>query len=121
MEHAERYKRAREFYDVVTGLWDSFADDASCAMSSRALFRSRQDARAHHEGKYLKVRDPLNIARPVQGWPVIVQSRRLRRRQAARRETRKPFSPAAAASSDGQKLYADIKGRMEKVGATPST
>jgi len=28
MEHAERYKRAREFYDVVTGLWDSFADDA---------------------------------------------------------------------------------------------
>ena len=28
MEHAERYKRAHEFYDVVTGLWDSFADDA---------------------------------------------------------------------------------------------
>ena len=28
MEHAERYKRAREFYDAVTGLWDSFADDA---------------------------------------------------------------------------------------------
>jgi len=28
MEHAERYRRAREFYDVVTGLWDSFADDA---------------------------------------------------------------------------------------------
>ncbi len=28
MEHDERYVRAREFYDVVTGLWDSFADDA---------------------------------------------------------------------------------------------
>src|SRR4029079_6456243 len=28
MEHDERYARAREFYDVVTGLWDSFADDA---------------------------------------------------------------------------------------------
>src|SRR5262249_31877678 len=28
MEHAERHSRAREFYDVVTGLWDSFADDA---------------------------------------------------------------------------------------------
>ena len=28
MEHDERYDRAREFYDVVTGLWDSFADDA---------------------------------------------------------------------------------------------
>ena len=22
MEHGERYRRAREFYDVVTGLWD---------------------------------------------------------------------------------------------------
>ena len=28
MEHAERYKRAREFFDVVTGLWDTLADDA---------------------------------------------------------------------------------------------
>src|SRR3954468_1543458 len=28
VEHADRYHRAREFYDVVTGLWDSFADDA---------------------------------------------------------------------------------------------
>jgi FMN-dependent oxidoreductase (nitrilotriacetate monooxygenase family) len=27
-EHGERYRRAREFYDVVTGLWDSWADDA---------------------------------------------------------------------------------------------
>jgi alkanesulfonate monooxygenase len=36
MEHAERYKRAREFYDVVTGLWDSFADDALSGTSRRA-------------------------------------------------------------------------------------
>ena len=28
VEHATRYTRAREFYDVVTGLWDSWADDA---------------------------------------------------------------------------------------------
>ncbi|TMJ22939.1 MAG: LLM class flavin-dependent oxidoreductase, partial [Alphaproteobacteria bacterium] len=28
VEHGERYRRAREFYDVVTGLWDSWADDA---------------------------------------------------------------------------------------------
>src|ERR1051325_8777395 len=28
VEHDERYHRAREFYDVVTGLWDSWADDA---------------------------------------------------------------------------------------------
>jgi alkanesulfonate monooxygenase SsuD/methylene tetrahydromethanopterin reductase-like flavin-dependent oxidoreductase (luciferase family) len=28
LEHATRYRRAREFFEVVTGLWDSWADDA---------------------------------------------------------------------------------------------
>ena len=28
VEHDARYVRAREFFDVVTGLWDSWADDA---------------------------------------------------------------------------------------------
>ncbi|TGR36154.1 LLM class flavin-dependent oxidoreductase, partial [Mesorhizobium sp. M1C.F.Ca.ET.195.01.1.1] len=27
-----------------------------------------------HKGEHLSVRGPLNIARPVQGWPVIVQA-----------------------------------------------
>src|SRR6201998_2292513 len=75
MEHAERYKRAREFYDVVTGLWDSFADDA-CVRDVEAGL-SVDAAKMHvlnHKGKYFRVRGPLNIARPVQGWPVIVQA-----------------------------------------------
>ena len=76
MEHAERYKRAREFYDVVTGLWDTFADDAFVRdVEQRHL--SSIPAKMHvldHKGKYLSVRGPLNIARPVQGWPVIVQA-----------------------------------------------
>ena len=28
LEHADRYARAREFHDVVAGLWDSWTDDA---------------------------------------------------------------------------------------------
>src|SRR6185436_13729953 len=34
-------------------------------------------ARMHvldHRGEHLSVRGPLNIARPIQGWPVIVQA-----------------------------------------------
>src|SRR5215472_10099707 len=75
MEHAERYRRAREFFDVVTGLWDSWADDAFIRDVEQGLYFD--PGRMHvldHEGKYLKVRGPLNIARPVQGWPVIVQA-----------------------------------------------
>src|SRR5689334_10151852 len=75
MEHGERYRRAREFYDVVTGLWDSWADDAFVRDVQNGIFFD--PAKMHvldHKGKYLSVRGPLNIARPIQGWPVIVQA-----------------------------------------------
>src|SRR5262249_48319357 len=75
MEHGERYRRAREFFDVVTGLWDSWADDAFIRNAESGLYF--EPDRLHvlnHKGRYLSVRGPLNIARPVQGWPVIVQA-----------------------------------------------
>ena len=51
LEHGERYKRAREFYDVVTGLWDSWADDAFIRdVEKRHLFRSSQNACAEPQG-----------------------------------------------------------------------
>ena len=52
MEHGERYRRAREFFDVVTGLWDSWADDAFIAgCRNRNLFRSREAACAEPQGQ----------------------------------------------------------------------
>ena len=75
MEHAERYRRAREFFDVVTGLWDSWADDAFIRdVESGIYFDPDKLHVLDHKGKYLKVRGPLNIARPIQGWPVMVQA-----------------------------------------------
>src|SRR3954463_7069823 len=75
IEHDERYRRAREFYDVVTGLWDSWADDALVRDVEQGLFFNPDKLhRLDHKGKYYSVRGPLNIARPVQGWPVIVQA-----------------------------------------------
>ena len=75
MEHDERYRRAREFYDVVTGLWDSWADDAFIRdVESGVFFDPDKLHTLNHKGKYFSVKGPLNIARPVQGWPVIVQA-----------------------------------------------
>ena len=75
MEHGERYRRAREFFDVVTGLWDSRADDAFIRDVENGIYFDPE--RMHvldHKGEFLSVRGPLNIARPIQGWPVIVQA-----------------------------------------------
>jgi alkanesulfonate monooxygenase len=120
MEHAERYKRAREFFDVVTGLWDSFADDAFPRDVEKGLYFD--PAKMHvldHKGEYLKVRGPLNIARPVQGWPVIVQAGASDDGRQLAAETAEAVFTGGGGLPDAQKLYADIKGRMEKVGRNP--
>src|SRR5438067_5667660 len=120
MEHAERYKRAREFYDVVTGLWDSFADDAFVRDVEAGLYFD--PAKMHvlnHKGKYLSVRGPLNIARPVQGWPLIVQAGASEDGRQLAAETAEAVFTGGGSLPDSQKLYADIKGRMEKIGRDP--
>src|ERR1700727_2278104 len=117
MEHAERYRRAREFYDVVTGLWDSFADDAFVRDVEAGLYFD--PAKMHvldHNGKYLKVRGPLNIARPIQGWPVIVQAGASDDGRQLAAETAEAVFTGGGSLGDGQKVHADIKGRMDKLG-----
>jgi alkanesulfonate monooxygenase len=70
----------------------------------------------NHKGKYLSVRGPLNIARPVQGWPVIVQAGASDDGRQLAAETAEAVFTGGGSLSDGQKLYADIKGRMDKLG-----
>ncbi|QND53292.1 LLM class flavin-dependent oxidoreductase [Phyllobacterium sp. 628] len=117
MEHDQRYRRAREFYDVVTGLWDSFADDAFTRDAESGLYFDPE--RMHvldHKGEFLSVRGPLNIARPVQGWPVIVQAGSSDPGRQLAAETAELVFAAPANLADGQSLYADIRARMDKIG-----
>src|SRR5581483_11350716 len=73
--HAERYKRANEFAEVVTALWDSWDDDAFVRdKESGQFFRPEKMHYLNHRGKHFQVKGPLNIPRPPQGRPVIVQA-----------------------------------------------
>src|SRR3982074_3746030 len=120
MEHAERYKRAREFYEVVTGLWDSFADDAFVRDVESGLYFDPEKMHVlNHKGKYLSVRGPLNIARPVQGWPVIVQAGASDDGRPLAAGPAEALFPGGGSLADAQKLYADIKGRMDQLGRNP--
>jgi alkanesulfonate monooxygenase len=117
MEHGERYRRAREFFDVVTGLWDSFADDAFVRDVDNGIFFD--PAKMHvlnHKGKYLSVRGPLNIARPIQGWPVIVQAGASDSGRQLAAETAEAVFTAQSDIDVGRQFYADVKGRMEQLG-----
>jgi FMN-dependent oxidoreductase (nitrilotriacetate monooxygenase family) len=117
MEHGERYHRAREFVDVVTGLWDSWADDAFIRdVDSGVFFDPEKLHVLNHKGDYLSVRGPLNIARPVQGWPVIVQAGASDAGRQLAAETAEVIFAAQTTLADGQHFYADVKGRMDKLG-----
>src|SRR5262245_8518534 len=120
MEHGERYARAREFYDVVTGLWDSFADDAFVRdVDSGIYFDPDRLHVLNHRGKYFAVRGPLNIARPVQGWPVIVQAGASDAGRQLAAETAEVVFAAGSNIANAQRFYADVKGRMKGVGRDP--
>ena len=117
MAHGERYKRAREFYDVVTGLWDSFADDAFTRDVDSGLFFD--PAKMHvlnHKGPELSVRGPLNIARPIQGWPVIVQAGSSEAGRQIAAETAEAVFGASGTIEEARAFYADVKGRMDAIG-----
>ena len=117
VEHAERYRRAREFYDVVTGLWDSWADDAFIRDVERGIYFDPDKLHVlDHKGKYLSVRGPLNIARPIQGWPVIVQAGASDSGRQLAAETAEAVFTAQSDLAAGREFYADVKSRMEKVG-----
>ncbi|WP_186002753.1 LLM class flavin-dependent oxidoreductase [Mycobacterium sp. KBS0706] len=117
MEHGERYDRAREFYDVVTGLWDSWADDAFIRDVETGIYFD--PAKLHvldHKGPHLSVRGPLNIARTPQGWPVIVQAGASDSGRQLAAETAEMVFAAGSTLAAGQRFYADVKGRMQAIG-----
>ena len=120
LEHALRYKRAREFFDVVTGLWDSWEDDAFLRDQETGIFFD--PGKLHvldHKGEYFNVRGPLNIARPVQGWPVIVQAGASDAGRQLAAETAEAVFAGVGNLEAAQAFYADVKGRMEKAGRDP--
>ena len=117
VEHAARYRRAREFFDVVTGLWDSWADDAFIRdMEAGVYFDPEKLHVLNHHGEHLNVRGPLNIARPIQGWPVIVQAGASEAGRQLAAETAEVVFGAGSNIANARAFYADVKGRMERLG-----
>ena len=120
--HKERYDRAEEFVDVVTKLWDSWADDATIADKAAGVHTLKEKVRAiNHRGRFFRVDGPLNSPRPPQGWPLLVQ--------AGSSQDGKEFAAAWAEAvftaqqtlEDSQAFYADLKARAAAHGRDPES
>lgn len=120
LQHPTRYRRAREFFDVVTGLWDSWADDAfSRDQASGVYFDPERLHVLDHKGEFLKVRGPLNVARPVQGWPVIVQAGASDTGRQLAAETAEVIFAAGSDIEGARAFYSDVKRRAAQAGRNP--
>ncbi len=122
MDHDARYAYAGEFFDVVTGLWDSFADDAFVRNVESGIYVD--PAKMHvldHRGPHFSVRGPLNIARPVQGWPVIFQAGSSEAGRQFAAERAEAIFAAERTLDGGKRFYADIKARMQRLGRAPDS
>ncbi|WP_413989131.1 LLM class flavin-dependent oxidoreductase [Labrys okinawensis] len=122
IEHALRYERAAEFLEVTKALWDSWEDDALVIDKTSGLFANDEQIHyLNHHGKHFKVRGPLNIPRPPQGYPVIVQagsSDAGRNLAAGHAEVHFAILRNEA---QGLAYRADINERMAKFGRTPDS
>jgi alkanesulfonate monooxygenase len=118
--HAARYQRAREFARIVTGLWDGWDDDCFVMdQRSGVYFDPAKVRRLDHRGSYFSVAGPLNLPRPPQGHPVMVQAGLSDDGRELAAETAEVLFTAQSDLGDAQAFYSDVKGRMARYGRAP--
>jgi FMN-dependent oxidoreductase (nitrilotriacetate monooxygenase family) len=120
--HDARYDRADEFLDAVTGLWDTWEDDALVLDRASGVFADPDKVHELcHRGQFFKVRGPLTVPRTPQGRPVIIQAgssgrgRDFASRWADLIFTGDPGVEVARAH------YADQKARLDAMGRRPES
>ncbi|WP_428492076.1 LLM class flavin-dependent oxidoreductase [Rhodopila sp.] len=117
--HADRYDRAAEFAQVVTGLWDSWDEDAFIRdKQSGVNYDTTKLHVLNHKGKHFSVRGPLNVARSPQGRPVLVQAGASDTgRDLAARMAELVFT-AQNTFEQAAEFYGDIMARLPRYGRT---
>lgn len=120
MGHDERYVRAEEFVDVVTGLWDSWDDDAFIYdRAANRVYDHTRGRELNHSGKYFSVRGPLNVKRPTQGHPILVQAGSSGPGRDLAARVADVIFTAQHTLKDRVEFYGDIKARVRAFGRNP--
>ncbi|MFE6163999.1 NtaA/DmoA family FMN-dependent monooxygenase [Streptomyces sp. NPDC056486] len=75
LDKETRYRRAHEFLDVVTRLWDAWEPGAVVADKESGRYADADLIHpVDHRGEFFSVRGPLPVPAGPQGRPVIVQA-----------------------------------------------
>ncbi|GAA4587719.1 FMN-dependent oxidoreductase (nitrilotriacetate monooxygenase family) [Actinoplanes octamycinicus] len=120
--HADRYRRAAEFIEVSRKLWDSWEDDA--ALGDKATGVWGDDAKIHpagHAGEFFQVAGALNVPRPPQGHPLLVQAGSSEDGKELAAKYADAVFTAQQTLEDAQAFYGDLKRRTLAEGRDPDT
>ncbi|MCA0997222.1 LLM class flavin-dependent oxidoreductase [Alloyangia pacifica] len=116
-DYTERYERAAEFVEVVTGLWDSWEEDAfPLDKASGLFFDETKMHRLNHEGKHFRVRGPLNARPSEQGRPIVVQAGNSPAGRDIGAKHAEVIYTAARSVEEALEYYADMRERLAKFG-----
>lgn len=114
-DHKLRYERADEFIQVTQKLWDSWEDDSfEYHKESGIFYNADKNHEALHQGKYFNVQGALNVPRPPQGYPVIVQAGQSEDGRELAAKYAEVIFTAQQDLADAQAFYRDIKARLSK-------
>jgi FMN-dependent oxidoreductase (nitrilotriacetate monooxygenase family) len=120
-DHADRYRRAAEFVEVATALWDSWEDDALVADKGSGLFVETDLLHEiDHDGDHFRVAGPLGLPRSPQGRPVLVQAGSSEAGMNLAARVAEAVFTAQRTLADGQAFYADLKARAARAGRDPA-
>ncbi|PTX97514.1 nitrilotriacetate monooxygenase [Verrucomicrobia bacterium LW23] len=120
--HDERYDIADEYLDVVTQLWDSWEEGA--VINDKAAGIRYDESKIHeinHTGKYYTVRGPLNVSRPPQGRPVLVQSGSSDRGKDYAAKWAEAIFTAQHEINEAREFYNDVNARLDKFDRPPGS
>ncbi|WP_308738138.1 LLM class flavin-dependent oxidoreductase [Sorangium atrum] len=120
-EHRHRYERAAEFVDVCLQLWDSWEDDFLIGDREKGRFADGDKIhRIDHEGRFFRVRGPLNVPRTPQGHPLLVQAGSSEDGREFAAQYAEAVFTAQQTLAEGQAFYADLKRRVAAYGRRPA-
>ena len=123
ISHRERYEIGEEAYRVVTGLWDSFEDDALPQDKDTGVFLVSEKLHAlNHKGKYFESKGPLNLHRSRQGRPVVFTATASDEGLTfAARHAECVFTTNAYGMGVCQESYRKLKAKAVEFGRTPDS
>lgn len=118
-EHRERYSLAEEFVEIVKQLWDSWEEDAVLNDKENGVLIDPEKVHCiNFNSERYSVKGPLNISRPPQGYPVLVQAGSSEAGKELAARTAEVIFTAQPTIQEAQYFYRDVKSRLTKYGRT---